>query len=202
MLTQTGTADMGKYVLHIEKGYTKEVEDAGGSTQEIVNRHLIDFGTAVSTTSEFSSTNKTMINIERTAHKGKIPKEIVMRMYERENELRTCKATQEEYSRHRLPFESDVTENLQKQLLKEFDLPGDDEDILDMWWTQRYYHHKDPEVMAVPLVVKYDITREGDLRKGSPAPNARLVTSSGENRMLHDFMKTDRPLVVLGGSYS
>ena len=130
----------------------------------------------------------------------KLPREVVMQMYARENTLRTCKETQEAYSRHEMPFNSDVTHNLQSKLLWEYDLPPTP-DALRLWHTQRHHHRDDPEVRSIPLYIKYDVSREGDLRVGDESVNVRLVRPCGAEAMLSDFV-TSRPLIVIAGSYS
>eukprot|EP01059_Diplonema_ambulator_P034824 TRINITY_DN799_c1_g2_i1.p1 TRINITY_DN799_c1_g2~~TRINITY_DN799_c1_g2_i1.p1 ORF type:complete len:223 (+),score=71.40 TRINITY_DN799_c1_g2_i1:48-671(+) len=130
-----------------------------------------------------------------------IERTLVMRMMERENELRTCEETQIAYTQYDSPFDSGVTEGLQKRVLWEFDIPGTDE-ALDVYHTQRWYHRNDKEVQSVPLYIKYDISRAGDLKMGDVAPDVHLVTCKGEDTKLSSFMNAGRPLVVVAGSYS
>ena len=131
----------------------------------------------------------------------KLPRDVVMQMYARENELRTCEETQRAYTEHDVPFNSDITRNLQVQLLKEYDLPPTDEG-LRLWQTQRWHHRDDEEVRAVPLYIKYDVSSAGTLKVGDPYTDCRLVTVGGEPKQLADYTKPGRPLVIIAGSYS
>eukprot|EP01062_Namystynia_karyoxenos_P001404 TRINITY_DN10485_c0_g1_i1.p1 TRINITY_DN10485_c0_g1~~TRINITY_DN10485_c0_g1_i1.p1 ORF type:complete len:270 (+),score=85.63 TRINITY_DN10485_c0_g1_i1:109-810(+) len=141
----------------------------------------------------------------RSALQGKLPRDLVMRMYARENELRTSPEVQADYSRQIIPFNSDTTAALQRRLMKEFGLPSDPKG-LRLWHTQRSHHRDDPEVMAVPLYVKYDVSRAGDLRVGHDYVDCRLVRADRTPCRLSEFVRqaeaAQRPLVIIGASYS
>lgn len=145
------------------------------------------------------------VSFRRTPRAGRLPREMVMRMYARENELRLSPEVQAEYSEQLIPFNGPTTRNLQRQLLREFGLPSCD-DGLRVWWTQRgiYQRAGDAEVLAIPLYVKHDHSRQGDLSVGDDYVDCRLVGLDGAERKLSDFVTAaeGRPLVVIGASYS
>ena len=136
----------------------------------------------------------------RVIRNESIPREILIKMYTRENELRCSPATQARYTEHAIPFNSDVTSDLQRQVLQEFDLPGSDE-ALRLYHSQRHHYRGDKEVRDVPLFIRHDISCEGALREGDPFVDVRLVHANGNSVQLQSFVK-GKPLVIVAGSYS
>eukprot|EP01113_Clastostelium_recurvatum_P047706 TRINITY_DN8556_c0_g1_i2.p1 TRINITY_DN8556_c0_g1~~TRINITY_DN8556_c0_g1_i2.p1 ORF type:complete len:165 (-),score=36.38 TRINITY_DN8556_c0_g1_i2:609-1103(-) len=161
-------------------------------------------------------------------------------MLVRENELRLSPAIQARYeAAEREPELSwmNITEDLQKQVLREFNVTksatrddgGNDEEEEDVEWGlynlrgASFLYPDEPDFKTIPLYVKYNRCRQGDLHVGMRVPHIPLVkvTPSGAtttitiNTSLHDEMMTmtmvgagaglgagGRPLVVIAGSYT
>eukprot|EP01113_Clastostelium_recurvatum_P047707 TRINITY_DN8556_c0_g1_i3.p1 TRINITY_DN8556_c0_g1~~TRINITY_DN8556_c0_g1_i3.p1 ORF type:complete len:162 (-),score=31.03 TRINITY_DN8556_c0_g1_i3:659-1144(-) len=158
-------------------------------------------------------------------------------MLVRENELRLSPAIQARYeAAEREPELSwmNITEDLQKQVLREFNVirsgTGDDEEAeTEVEWGlynlrgASFLYPDEPDFKTIPLYVKYNRCRQGDLHVGMRVPHIPLVkitpsaatTMITTNTSLHDEMMTMtmvgagmefgagvRPLVVIAGSYT
>ena len=53
----------------------------------------------------------------------------------------------------------------------------------------------------IPLYVKYNRARDGNLKEGDIAPNVPTFTLDGKPRQLLDGAEA-KPVVIVGGSYS
>jgi hypothetical protein len=164
-----------------------------------------------------------------------VPKEIIVKMLQRENELRLSSKIQMKY-KSALLLEGfagfvRVTEDLQKQVAKEFNLS--EVDGLQVWPIGRYNSsysliisqilrcgpclfqspEEKEEIMNLSLYRKYNRLADGSLVLQSAAPNVDLHLCSGEQLQggLHSLMLSSaedgspsilKPLVLIAGSIS
>lgn len=128
-----------------------------------------------------------------------IPKDTIMKMLERENELRLSDEYQRLYEKVEKGWDMDwldVTHQLQIRVIKEFNI----DDLDDGLYQLRTATQKYPEFSDIPLYVKYNRSRIGDLNVGDDAPNFQLYNLDYECEHLID--KTQRCQLIVGGSYS
>lgn len=110
----------------------------------------------------------------------KIPKEVLKDMLMKENRLRLSPEVQEIYAdRHRNPFKGDwiaYTYKLQENLVKEFGY-GESQEMIEWALVQlRTACVVYPDLAHIPLYVKYNRARRGELLVGDLAPNIVLKT--------------------------
>jgi len=121
----------------------------------------------------------------------------------KENELRKSPETQALYKKAEMTDETDwmeVTDMLQRQILRDYGL--DEVDLEKGLFSLRTATKRFPELSDIPLYVKYNRARQGDLTVGDPAPNVPLVTLDEEKCDLHDYCSSSRPLLLMAGSYT
>jgi hypothetical protein len=127
-------------------------------------------------------------------------------MLRRENELRLSEETQEKYAAAEASTDTDwlaVTEALQKQVVMEFGYDDSMEDALYCLRCASQLYPNDPAMKEIPLYVKYNRARDGQLKEGDEAPNTVAVDLNGTSCKLLDCVAdTNKPLVVVAGSYS
>lgn len=121
----------------------------------------------------------------------------------RENELRRSSEYQQRYQ----DIESDrmstsswlnVTDELQRQVIREFQLDDDMEEALNCLRcaTQIY-----PELSSIPLYVRHNRARDGDLKEGEMVPDVPVVQLDNKETTLYNNLK-NQPTVLISGSYS
>jgi hypothetical protein len=119
----------------------------------------------------------------------------------RENELRLSDEYQKRYSdAEKTSFSSwlDVTNELQRQIIREFNLDEEmDDALLCLQCATQIY----PDLKDIPLYVKYNRARDGDLQFGDIAPNVPVVQLDGQENQLFDGLKSSST-VLISGSYS
>ena len=139
-------------------------------------------------------------------------------MLKRENELRLSADTQAEYTRARrvdpdgLPLVVAVTERLQQRVAREFGFASEDPDSeqstargVELLRSAQALFPGDDEIRAIPLYVRYNRMRRGELSVGDACPDARLLRiTDGSDTRLTAFQgaDSDRPLVLLAASWS
>ena len=124
--------------------------------------------------------------------------EIVIKMLERENELRLSAGAQKRFEEAEASGSTtdwiEVASEIQKEVLTEFNVP---ETALHAYRCAANKH-------GVSLYVKYNRAREGDLRVGSQAPDVPLVLinsdGSTSSQTILGVQQKDRPLVLVAGS--
>jgi len=130
-------------------------------------------------------------------------KNFLMTLLKREDEMRHSPEIQMLYDKgwkeEGIP-PTTIEINMQKQLLKEFGL--DPEVGLPIFQSYRSIYENDPDIKDLALYIKYDRSGAGSLRVGDNMPDVQLSTLDGQSVKLSDFVKPDRPLVLVGGSYS
>lgn len=136
------------------------------------------------------------------APKSFIPKSLLKSMLIRENELRLSDEYQKRYAEaEKSSFRSwlDVTDELQREIIREFHLDEEMDDALLCFRcaTQIY-----PDLQSIPLYVKYNRARDGDLNIGDTAPNVPVLELNGQESQLFDGLKPSSSTVLIGGSYS
>jgi len=132
-----------------------------------------------------------------------ISRDLLVKMLMREDQLRKAPETQAKYS------ESDdwdhlrsVTLAIQRQVLSEFGMEGDD--ALVGFHSMRAKYEKDKVIKDLAVYIKYDKSNKGNLSKGSKVPNGSEITLfdlQGCKTTLASFIGT-KPLVILAGSYT
>ena len=121
----------------------------------------------------------------------------------RENELRLSADYQQRYEEAERDSNSEtswlmVTDQLQRQVIQEFQLEEEmDEALLCLRCATQIY----PDLKEIPLYVRYNRARQGDLQVGDTAPNVPVVKLNGkESDLMEQF--TSSPTVLISGSYS
>ena len=121
----------------------------------------------------------------------------------RENELRLSAEYQKRYCAAEQSSASpstwlDVTDQLQRQIIHEFQLDDEMEDaLLCLRCATQIY----PDLKGIPLYVRYNRARGGDLQTGDLAPNVPVVQMDGQESELFNGL-AEKPTVLIAGSYS
>jgi hypothetical protein len=137
-----------------------------------------------------------------------ITKELLKNMLRRENELRLSEETQKKYMEAEKKSETDwmeVTIELQRQVVREFGIKDIDRGVHAIQSAFSRYGHEDKDFFEIPLYVRLNRARQGDLNEGEPAhdiPKLFHVDNPSKTCNLFDFMNPGRPLVVIAGSYT
>jgi hypothetical protein len=85
------------------------------------------------------------------------------------------------------------------QVVQEFGFEQEaDEALLQLRTAARTYPD-DPDFREIPLYVKYQRSRAGHLKIGSPIPDIVLMKLDGSRQRLRDLAQAARPLVLLAG---
>jgi hypothetical protein len=119
----------------------------------------------------------------------------------RENELRLSDEYQKRYTEAEKSSSSswlDVTDELQRQIIREFNL---DEEMDDALLCLRCATQTYPDLKDIPLYVRYNRAREGDLQVGDVAPNVPVIQLDEKESQLFDGLKSSST-VLISGSYS
>ena len=136
-----------------------------------------------------------------TLPKSFIPKTLLKRMLIRENELRLSEEYQKLYAdaeRRSYSTWADVTDQLQREVIREFHLDEEmDEALLCLRCATQIY----PDLKEIPLYVRYNRARDGDLQLNDVAPNVPVVQLDGKEGQLFDGLESS-PTVLISGSYS
>jgi len=125
----------------------------------------------------------------------------------REDELRASPEIQSRYSQtDDLELFRDITLDLQRQALRECDIPEQDiyEALSTLHNARRFYQY-DPEMNKLTVYQRLDRSRQGNLISGDKAPNVPLNTADGKQVMLYDYIDQTsggKPLFVFAGSIS
>ena len=118
----------------------------------------------------------------------------------RENELRLSDEYQKRYSEAETTSSSwlAVTDELQQQIIREFNLDGEMDDALSCLRcaTQIY-----PDLKQIPLYTRYNRARDGDLQVGDIAPDVPVIQLDGQESHLFDGLQSSST-VLISGSYS
>ena len=123
------------------------------------------------------------------------------KMLRRENAIRLSQTTQDAFHAAESSGEADwlyVAEDVQKQVLEEFGMAANAENLL----TYRKKALENPELVHY---VKFNRARQGTLKVGSEAPNVPVVTTAFGQRvvpLLDEYQDMGKPLVVCAGSWS
>ena len=119
----------------------------------------------------------------------------------RENELRLSEEYQKRYQEAERTSSSswlDVTDQLQREIIREFQLDDEMEDALLCLRCATQIH---PDLKDIPLYVRYNRARSGDLNIGNSTPNVPVVQLDGKESQLFDGLKSSST-VLISGSYS
>lgn len=149
-----------------------------------------------------------------------LSRDVLRRMLERENELRLSDEVQAMYAAvERDESEHDwieVTENLQRELLREFSIPLELE--VEALRTLRKAAREDPELCEIPLysVKRFQRARRGDLQAQDAVVDCSMMRLDGATTtllselMAHGAAGSSQqgevcggmPLLIAAGSYS
>lgn len=139
----------------------------------------------------------------------------LLKLLRYENALRLSEEYQERYTNMRFNWHVEgeeydafaIDREIQVRTLRENgynpDTPGDES--LEAYQVACGKHILDPEVRDSVVWMRYDKMRRGNLAKGLPYRNCNLVDMyTGELKTLESFLpkQPDRPLVLIGGSYT
>lgn len=122
----------------------------------------------------------------------------------RENELRLSSKTQEKYKNAELSNNTDwmnITAKLQKRVVKEFGIENIEYGLTNLRVAHLLYPDE-KDFKEIPLYVKYNRCRQGDMKCGDTVPNITFKHLNGNLTSLSDFYHSDKPLVIIGGSYT
>jgi hypothetical protein len=122
----------------------------------------------------------------------------------RENELRLSPVTQQAYADAELRDDTSwmhVTEELQKRVVREFGIEDIEYGLTNIRIAHVLYPNEQ-DFKEIPLYVKYNRCRQGNLHCGDYVPHVDLKLLTGKPVSLSDFYVQDKPLVIVGGSYS
>lgn len=164
------------------------------------------------TTSSYDSSSSDDGAARRFDHRT-VPREQLLRMLRREQQLRMSDDTQRLYDfyheRH-LPAPESIEKDIQRQVLREEGF-RDSDSGLRAWWKINQAFPDDEEVRDTVVYMKHNVMEELRLCEGDPAPSAPLVWLEPEaghddnGGVEFDYLslaKPGRPLVVAAGSYS
>jgi len=134
----------------------------------------------------------------------------LMEMLKRENEIRMSPETQEVYTNMRYNWgdkDEDydlftIDRQIQLQVIREFGYNPAKDDSLEAYQLSCGLWLEDEEVKECVVWMKYDFMRLGSLLIRDLAPEATVCTLDGKTTLLSSFQHVDRPLVLVGGSYS
>jgi hypothetical protein len=147
--------------------------------------------------------------------KVKIEREELIRLLKYENSLRLSEEYQVRYTNMRFNWHVEgeeydafaIDREIQVRALRDNgyhpDTPGDES--LEAYQVACGRHILDPEVRECVVWMKYDKMRRGTLVKGAIYRNCDLVDmNTGEATTLSNFIpkQQDRPLILIGGSYT
>jgi len=99
---------------------------------------------------------------------------------------------------------TEVTIELQKQVLREFGFK-DDEEGVHIFHSLLSMHPNDPEITDIPYYAKYNRARQGVLQCGDVVENVRVHSLDGTQSVgIMDYYQRQnpngKPLVLLAGS--
>jgi len=139
----------------------------------------------------------------------KIERNLLMEILRRENEIRLSDEIQDKYTNMKYNWDDPedydgflIDRSCQIQALREFGFNPGEDDSLEAYQISCGIWVSDPEVSQCVVWMKYCKMRFGDLKCGDTAPNANLFTLDGKSIELYSFIQQDRPLILVGGSYS
>ena len=146
--------------------------------------------------------------------KGNIfDKELMIKMYHRENELRLSDTIQEKMDNCEIR-EYDgyvkILDEIQKTVLKENGFEGNC-DELKIYRQGIGYYKDDPQVISIPLYSKYNRAKEGNIGEGDDlidvlltnpeTPNSQISLSSFYQKTISQKnLPQNTPMVVIAGS--
>ncbi|CAF0719577.1 unnamed protein product [Rotaria sp. Silwood1] len=155
-------------------------------------------GMAHVTSGRATFTYQDLINTNpSTTPKSFIPKSLLKRMLIRENELRLSDEYQKRYCEAEKISSSsswlNVTDELQRQIIHEFNLDDEmDDALLCLRCATQIY----PDLKHIPLYVQYNRARDGDLKIGDIAPNVPVVQLNGQQTQLFDGLKSSSTVLI------
>ncbi|CAF1391172.1 unnamed protein product [Rotaria sordida] len=124
-----------------------------------------------------------------TVPKSYIPKSLLKRMLIRENELRLSDEYQKRYCEAEKTSSSsssswlNVTDELQRQIIREFNLDDEmDDALLCLRCATQIY----PDLKHIPLYVQYNRARDGNLQISDIAPNVPVIQLDGQETHAQD----------------
>lgn len=125
-------------------------------------------------------------------------------MLEEENRQRLSEPVQRLYAQAEESGTYDwmrVTEALQAALCKAFGYGIDSaEELETALYELRTAAFRHPELASIPLYVRYNRARDGDLKEGDIIPHIPLLTLDGGPLSLSQLEEKGRPLVLFAGS--
>lgn len=139
-----------------------------------------------------------------------IPRDQLIVMLQREDEIRRSDEIQDRYTNMRLNWGvADelfdgfaIDKSAQWQVLREFGYDPAVDDSLKAYHISCGQWLNDPQVKESVVWMKYDKFRFGNLQLGDQAPDSELAQLDGSSTTLSAFQRPNRPLIVIGGSYS
>jgi len=131
-----------------------------------------------------------------------IPKEVLISILKREDQLRASPFYQIEYAKKdSLRWIRDVTKRIQKQALEEHGIVNGDG--LSYLNSARFKYKNDPEVNRLTVYMREDRSRAGELQLLEKAPDASLRRLDGSSTSLYEYISLfacNRPVILFSGS--
>jgi len=151
----------------------------------------------------------TPIYILQEKAKIEFSRSLLMDILKRENEIRLSEEIQDLYTKMRYNWngaeEYDgflIDRMCQIQVLTEFGFNPHEDDSLQAYQLSCGKWMKDPQVKECVVWMKCDKMRFGSLKCGDLAPDASLYSLEGTPISLSSFIHQERPLILVGGSYT
>lgn len=153
---------------------------------------------------ETDSKAQPVIEIGGSAQEARDPAfvEVLKKLVLRENELRVSHEWQERFAAAERRADTDWLEcvaELQLQVVREFGLQDDTVNLLR---RASQLYPSEPFFQEVPLYVRYNRARNGEMGEGEDVPDVEVLNLSGERMSLWELGGDAEPLVLIGGSHS
>jgi hypothetical protein len=134
-------------------------------------------------------------------------RDLLRRVLEKETELRLSQGWQDEYSKHdSLPWAFEVTERLQKAALSACGVAPTEYSLASLQSSRSYLLND--KTMQISIPQRFDVSRRGNLYRGSLAPDVSLHHLDGTAvpmmALLASMQSFPKPLpvLILAGSVS
>jgi len=130
--------------------------------------------------------------------------DVMIKMLKREDELRLSPEVQLLFANP--GFDTiHVASQVQEQVVKEFGYENVEEAVTMIRCAPKLYPESE-EVCKIPHYIKFNRSKQGDMKIGDIAPNSNLAFLDGKTTRLHQyidtFMNNGKPIVINAGSYT
>jgi len=140
-----------------------------------------------------------------------IDRSLLIQILKRENEIRMSPEIQDQYTNMRINYKADgeeeydlfrIDRQAQLMALRDFGFEPSEDDSLEAYQLSCGLWMDEEEVKECVVWMKYEFMKLGTLEIGDLAPEANLFNLEGKSISLSSHYNAERPLIVVGGSYS